>query len=172
MTKVPEGEEWRTMDGARDLYDPAASTAVLQSARDGIRENRQGDVSLRLIDRRGRPLSGLRVEIEQNQPRLPVWRRALGARTPCGATASGKTGRCRAYRERYLEALQRPTNLCYWTERPPQRRLQDRGPAGRNNASKNFAATVDWCLANGLTAKGHPLFWSIDKCTPDWVKTL
>ena len=34
----------------------------------------------------------------------------------------------------------------------------------------NFARTVAWCQENGLYAKGHPLFWSIPKCLPEWVK--
>jgi endo-1,4-beta-xylanase len=168
MTKVPEGEEWRAMDGARDLYDPAASTAVLQSARDGIRENRQGDVSLRLIDRRGRPLSGLRVEIEQTSHAFQFGE-GLWALDAMWRDGEWETGRCRAYRERYLEVFNAATNLCYWTERPRNDASKTEDRQGEQRV-ENFAATVDWCLAKGLTAKGHPLFWSIDKCTPDWVK--
>jgi GH35 family endo-1,4-beta-xylanase len=33
-----------------------------------------------------------------------------------------------------------------------------------------FQAQVDWALANGLTPKGHPVFWSIDKAYPEWLK--
>jgi GH35 family endo-1,4-beta-xylanase len=29
---------------------------------------------------------------------------------------------------------------------------------------------VDWAASQGLIVKGHPLFWSIDKCVPEWVK--
>jgi endo-1,4-beta-xylanase len=33
-----------------------------------------------------------------------------------------------------------------------------------------FQAQVDWALANGLVPKGHPVFWSIDKAYPEWLK--
>lgn len=32
-----------------------------------------------------------------------------------------------------------------------------------------FADTVDWGNANGLTVKGHPLFWTVPKAIPDWM---
>jgi GH35 family endo-1,4-beta-xylanase len=32
-----------------------------------------------------------------------------------------------------------------------------------------FADTVDWGNANGLTVKGHPLFWTVPKAVPDWM---
>ena len=35
---------------------------------------------------------------------------------------------------------------------------------------EGFAQTVDWALSQGLTVKGHPLFWSIPKAVPEWVK--
>lgn len=35
---------------------------------------------------------------------------------------------------------------------------------------ENFAYCVDWAKTAGLTVKGHPLFWSIPKAVPEWVK--
>lgn len=165
---VPEGEEWRQYDGHSSVYDPSLSADVLKAAREGIDNHRKGTCSLQVLDREGRPLANHPVELEQLGHEFlfgeQLW--SLDAMIRDGEEA---TGRARAWKRRFCEIFNAATNLCYWTER------------FRNDASKteefqgeprieNFARTVDWCLENGLTAKGHPLFWSIDKCTPDWVK--
>jgi GH35 family endo-1,4-beta-xylanase len=165
---IAAGEEWRAMDGSRKLYDPGASDAVLKAANEGIERYRKGTARLRLVDAAGNPLSSVAVSVEQLKSDFVIGEQlwALDAMYRDGEQA---TGRARAWQERFLEIFNGATNLCYWTER------------FRNDASKteerqgeprveNFAQTVEWCLANGILAKGHPLFWSIPKCTPDWVK--
>ncbi len=165
---APDGEEWRDMDRSGDLYNPSLSEGALRAAREGIQRYRMADAALRLVDRAGLPLKGVPVSIEQ-QSHAFTFGEGLWSLDAMWRDGEWETERCRAWRQRFLDVFNGATNLCYWTERP------------RNDASKtedrqgeprleNFAATVDWCLANGLTAKGHPLFWSIDKCTPEWVK--
>jgi GH35 family endo-1,4-beta-xylanase len=29
--------------------------------------------------------------------------------------------------------------------------------------------TLEWCRANGVTAKGHPLVWPYDAGVPEWL---
>jgi endo-1,4-beta-xylanase len=56
----------------------------------------------------------------------------------------------------------------YWTERP------------RNDAAKSedfqgdiqwddFDESVNWALSQGLTVKGHPMYWTVPKAIPDWL---
>ncbi len=59
------GEEWRDIDTAPDHYNPADHDEVLRVARAGIREHRMGDLTVRLVDRQGRPLAGLPVKFIQ-----------------------------------------------------------------------------------------------------------
>ncbi len=162
------GEEWRDLDQADAAYDPSAHADTLRAARTRIGEIRMRDVELRLVDRAGAPVVDAPVEIVQTRSAFPfgdqLW--ALDAMIRDG---QGATGKADAWKQRFTDIFNAANNLCYWTERD------------RNDASKtedrqgeprveNFAETVDWTLAQGMLAKGHPLFWSIPKCIPEWVK--
>lgn len=165
---VPRGEEWKSHDGQSTVYDPGLSTEALRVAREGIRAHRMGPCRLQVLDPAGRPLANHPVRLEQTGHRF-LFGEQLWSLDAMIRDGEEDTGRARAWKRRFTEVFNAATNLCYWTERP------------RNDASKteefqgeprmeNFARTVDWCLTEGLVAKGHPLFWSIEKGIPDWVK--
>jgi len=167
VTGTNANEEWRAMDGARADYDPSASADVLKAARAHIADKRRRPAVLRLVDRSGAPLAGRRVGVHQLSHDFPFGEQ-LWTLDAMYRDGEQDTARARALKARFLELFNASNNLCYWTERP------------RNDASKseefqgetrieNFAATVDWSRANGLIAKGHPLFWSIPKAIPDWL---
>lgn len=162
------GEEWRDIDIAPGHYHPADHDQVLRQARAGIREHRMGQVTLRMVDAQGRPHAGVKLQIEQTGSAFPVGDQLWALdRTARNGQWEGEWAR--AFRWRFSELFNAANNLCYWTERP------------RNDGSKteaqqgdwrldNFARTVEWTRDAGMLAKGHPLFWSIPKCVPDWVK--
>ena len=168
MTNPATGEEWRMMKEQNRSPGSTRDADTLRTARRRIDELRKRDVELRLVDRRGRPLKDVEVEVDQQCHDFPfgeqLW--PLDALIRDGR---GRGERARAWKERFTGVFNAAMNLCYWTERP------------RNDASKtedrqgdwrvdNFAATVDWTLSEGMIAKGHPLFWSIPKCVPEWIK--
>jgi len=162
------GEEWREMDVAPEFYDPSRSAHTIKAAREQIREIRMRDVELRLVDRHGKPVAVTPVEIEQTRNAFPVgdqlW--SLDAMVRDG---EGESERARAWKRQFTGIFNSATNLCYWTERDRHdaSKTEDRQGDWRLD---NFAATVDWTIAQGMTAKGHPLFWSIPKAVPEWVK--
>lgn len=162
------GEEWRAMQHGEDTWRSDASLAAVARARANIETIRKRDVEIRLCNRRGQPVAHAPVEIEQLRhaflfgdqlwPLDALYRHGLG-----------QSDRAKYWKHRFAQVLNAATALTYWTERP------------RNDGSKtedfqgdpqldNFAWCVDWANAAGLTVKGHPLFWSIDKCVPHWVK--
>lgn len=161
------GEEWRDMDSSQVDYRPEDQADFLKECDSRIDQHRKREVALRLTDRTGKALTGVEVEVEMLRHAFPfgdqLW--PLDAMVRDG---EGNSGKARAWKQRFAEVFNAATSLCYWTERP------------RNDASKtedqqgdwrieNFADTVDWTLSEGMRAKGHPLFWSIPKCVPDWV---
>lgn len=161
------GEEWRSFPGERPTETPADED-IVRRAWENIEKYRKRNGALRLMDVQGRPLAHVPVEIELRRHAFlfgsEVWEWDALIRD-----GRGESDRARAWTRRFTEIFNASTNLCYWTERP------------RNDASKtedrqgeprleNFAETVETCLARGLTAKGHPLFWSIPKCIPDWAR--
>lgn len=167
-SSAPRGEEWKQYDGQESVYDPSQSSVSLKQAREGIEAHRKAECALQVLDRDGKPLANHAVKLEQLSHAF-LFGEQLWPLDAMYRDGEQETERARAWKRRFCEVFNAATNLCYWTER------------FRNDASKteefqgeqrveNFAATVDWCLANGLTAKGHPLFWSIEKCVPDWVK--
>ncbi len=165
---VVAGEEWRAMTGEGGLYDLGADADVVRRSAARIREIRMRDVELRLVDGRGNPLAGEPVDVEQLGHAF-LFGDQLWPLDALYRDGRGAGDRARAWKRRYAEVFNAATSLCYWTERP------------RNDASKtedrqgeprveNFADTIAWTMAEGMTPKGHPLFWSIPKCTPDWVQ--
>jgi len=162
------GEEWRDMDRGPEAYDSSRSAAALRAARARIREIRMRDWTLRFVDAAGRPRRDLKVDVTMTRHAFPfgdqVWPLDAWARD-----GQWESERARAWRGRFTEMFNAANNLCYWTERPRHDASKTEDRQGEPRV-ENFARTVDWSLANGLTAKGHPLFWSIPKAVPEWVQ--
>ena len=153
----------------RALREPSAKRdETIAWAESNIPKVRQRDVDLRIVDREGAPLSGLSVDVVQQRHAFPfgdmVW--SLDAMHRAG---NWETDRARYWRKRFTEVFNSANALFYWTERP------------RNDASKvedwqghirldNVEDVVDWARSEGLTVKGHPVFWTVPKAVPDWLK--
>lgn len=167
-TKHAAGEEWMAMNGRGRLYDPAGDADVLRQARANIRERRMGNVELVLRDRAGKPLPGLAVEVEQTRLDFPFGEQLWHLQN-LHQWDRWDTAHAREWRRRFAEVFTAANNLTYWTERPEHNAPTTEDRQGEWTMD-DFAATVDWTLASGMVAKGHPLFWSIPKCIPGWVK--
>ena len=161
------GEEWQGMQrGAR--YDPDADAGVIAAARANIEKIRKRDVELRVTDAAGRPLADMPVEIVQKRHGFcfgdQLWHLDRLYRF-----GQGDTDGARYFKLRFSDVLNAANALCYWTERP-----RNDGPKMEDiqghPSLEGFHRCVDWAAGEGLTVKGHPLFWSIPKCVPDWVK--
>ena len=162
------GEEWKTIEGSGFFQPSATSEAVVARARRNIERIRKRAVQIQVVDAAGKSLPGVPVDVIQQRQSFPfgdqLWELDALARSH-----EQEGDRARYVKQLFTDVLNAATALCYWTERP------------RNDASKtedfqgeprleNFAYCVDWAKAAGLTVKGHPLFWSIPKAVPDWVK--
>lgn len=145
-----------------------ASRAAVERARANIPRVRQREVELRVVDRRGRPVAGAELEVVQRRAEFPVgdqlWELDRVARF-----GGWEHDRARYLRSRHAELLNAATALCYWTERP-----RNDGPKTEDRQGEpryeEFARCVEWAAAEGMHVKGHPLFWSIPKCVPEWVQ--
>lgn len=156
------GEEWRTVheldrDFLRDLRpDPA----VLAQARAGIERHRQSDLRLRLVDGRGAPLSGLTVQLVQE-------RHAFVFGCSSGGTFAEESEPARCERNRLFCELFNGTHAkCYWDEKWHQPIETRQG----HRILTRFLAEINWAAAHGLTVRGHPLVWTVDKAIPRWVR--
>lgn len=166
MSLQGTGEEWKAMAEAQGLYKP--DDALIARARADIERIRKRDVDLRILTRDGRPLADTPVEIVHMRGAFPwgdqLW--ALDRMVRCGE-ADGDTGRY--WKRLFADLLNAANALCYWTERDVNDGPKIEDLQG-DPQMRGFAACVDWAAAEGLHVKGHPLFWSIQKCVPEWVK--
>ncbi|MFW5840638.1 MAG: endo-1,4-beta-xylanase [Planctomycetota bacterium] len=162
------GEEWLRMEaGMQDCMSEESLSAV-REAKGRIDRVRKGDVELRLVDRQGQALANVPVEVVLKKHAFCFGDQLWGL-DRMYRFGEGQTDKARYFKRLFADCLNACTALCYWTER------------GRNDGAKTediqgqpqydgFRWCVDWGMSEGLTVKGHPLFWSIDKCVPDWVK--
>jgi endo-1,4-beta-xylanase len=141
---------------------------ALEAARAAIPRIRMRDVELALVDRSGEALPKVAVEVVQVRHAFPfgdnMWDLDKFFRN-----RQQDADRARYWKQHFLEALTAATALCYWTERPTTDSAKTEDAQGEPMLD-GFAYCVDWAAAHGLTVKGHPLFWSIPKAIPEWVK--
>ncbi len=162
------GEEWWGMEEAVRAYDPAASADVLREANENIERFRKGDATLRVTDAAGDPVAGAELEVVQQRHDFPFGNQ-LWALDRLYRDGRWTHDRAVYLRKRFAEVFNAANALCYWTERP-----RNDGPKTEDIQGfprlDGFHACVDWAAGEGLHVKAHPLFWSIQKCVPDWLK--
>lgn len=159
------GEEWRRME-KEGVYRP--DDAALAASKQSIQKIRMRDVTLRLVDRAGRAVANAPIEVVQEEHAFPFGEN-LWMLDTLYRTGMWDHDRGRYFRLRLREVFNTVNALCYWTERP-----RNDGPKTEDIQGEpkyeGFARCVEWARGEGMQVKGHPLFWSIPKCVPEWVK--
>lgn len=141
---------------------------ILKKARQDIAKIRKSDVEIKLIDTAGNPVKNTSVEIVQLKQSF-LFGDCNPGMDELFRKYNGSSEKLVNYRRLFAGVMNSVNSTCYWTERP------------RNNMAKTeeyqgepyyegFADTVNWANSNGLTVKGHPLFWPVEKAIPDWLK--
>ncbi len=161
------GEEWRAMDEGSRGYNPEDSSNTVRRARENIKKLRMTDVELTLLDQQKKPAANVPVDIVQTKNAFPfgdqLWQLDRLYRFNQHNTDKGFY-----WRYRFKNVMNAANALCYWTERPRNDGPKTEDIQGREQLD-GFRYCVDWAAAQGLTVKGHPLFWSIPKCWPSWL---
>jgi len=134
--------------------------AVNQRIERNIEQYRKGDATLEVVDAAGKPVPGVRVEVQQTGHEF-----LFG----CNAFVLGQLGENNAkYEAAFVKLFNFATVPFYWegTE-PTQGELRYAEPARdiwRRPPPDRF---IPWAAKNGLTLKGHPLLWHI--YNPPWL---
>lgn len=136
----------------------AIEEICLAKARQNIETYRKGDAVLGFKDRAGRPITGLRVKIEQvSQDFL------FGALSDSAMSQKWSPQEVERFRDLFLGLFNFTVAKVYWSafeERQGQPRWEE--------VDKLLA----WAHSHGLTVKGHPLVWTHPDGTPSWVLAL
>jgi endo-1,4-beta-xylanase len=163
MSELIRGEEWRhvTPIDQADLAGVPSDAEVLAEARRRIPEIRMSDLAIRLVDRAGQPVRGLRVRIRQ-QRHHTVFGCCSGSTLAGSAANPAEAARAK----HFLELFNGTHAKCYWDERWHQPIEKEQG----RRETALFLAETDWAVANRLEVRGHPLVWTVDKAIPAWMR--
>jgi len=134
---------------ATQIEDERIRNARLEN---DIRNWRQRDVSVHVVDAEGRPVAGADVEVVQQ-------RHDFGFGCNLFAFRQWDDAKKNALYERRFQALfNLATVPLYWSVLEKRR--------GRPDVERLDAA-VEWCRERGIAVRGHPLLW--EQAVPPWV---
>jgi len=150
------------------LYGFSTDSSVLEQAKQNIQKIRKGDAMVQLLGKDGKPLKNQEVEIEQLSHQFLFgdnnWSMAAMVRN-----GMENTDRLKYYRKRFVEVLNTLNTTVYWTERPRNDAVKTQDFQGEVEWD-SFEESVNWALSQGLTVKGHPMYWTVPKALPEWLK--
>lgn len=137
------------------------------SAFKSINEYRMCETSIRLISRNGKPVRNktVNVALQKHAFLFGDCNPKMDSMFRQGDAASEKL---KVYRKIFASVMNAVNATCYWSERPRNNMAKTEAYRGEIMLD-GFNNTVDWGLANGLTVKGHPLFWTVPKAIPEWI---
>lgn len=128
---------------------------ILDGAGKRVQEHRTAEARLHFVDAGGRPLPAFsgRVTLLCHEFKLGANAfRLLGIEDQ---------GLQRAYQERFAALLNYATLPFYWGGYEPER---------SKTSEERLEKMAEWCRANHVTAKGHPLAWH--EVFPKWAESL
>jgi GH35 family endo-1,4-beta-xylanase len=119
-----------------------------------IKELRQRQVEIRVVDGQGKPQVGVAVEVRQTRKAFPF-----------GAAMSGALVRNAQYREFFKSHFN-------WAVFENESKWYSNGRAPGRDDYATADAMVKWCRENGIPIRGHCIFWEPEKWQPKWVAQL
>jgi len=126
------------------------SVAATQAA---IEKYRKADAKIRIVDADGRPLSGVKVSVEQMSHEF-----LFGCNSYMFERCKDEAQNA-AYKRRFAELFNYATVGFYWRWYEPRRGKPDYQYTDK---------VVAWCREHGIRMKGHPLLWGDQAGVPSW----
>lgn len=149
------------------LFGFSTADSVLNEARKNIPKVRQRDAEVRFINKSGQTRENVQVSVEQINHQFLFgdnnWQMAAMVRN-----GMENSDRLKYYRKRFSEILNSLNTTVYWTERPRNDAVKTQDFQGEV-VWDNFEESVNWANSHGLTAKGHPMYWTVPKAIPEWL---
>ena len=133
---------------------PPSDSELLSQARSAIDRHRTSDLTIRVLDQNGKPVSGVKVRLEQLQHDF-----LFG----CNAFLVGHCAtpdQEEAYRSRFATLFNYCTLGFYWAAYEIQQ------------GQPNYAYTdqvLEWASHQKIICKGHPLVWDHPAGSPPWL---
>jgi len=128
---------------------------IYQTAQKNIEKYRKADFSLQIKNYKKADLKNIEVEVEQ------ISHDFLFGCIIFDLVRQGRAPENEAlFKERFKQLFNFAVFPFYWGGYEPQQ-----GTTNKENIKK----TIDWCIENKITCKGHPLVWTHTAGTPKWL---
>lgn len=125
-----------------------------QIAADNVARYRKGEAQLRFVSTSGEPTAGLEVQVTQKRQDF------LFGNLIFDLVWEEPPYKPELFKQRFLELFNLAIFPVYWPsyEKTPGR-----------TEWQSLLPVLDWCRANGVTPKGHPLVWPYTGGIPEWL---
>lgn len=141
---------------------------ALRQAKENIEKLRKREVRIQILNKEGQPLANHEVGIKQESHDFLFgdnnWSMATMIRN-----GTGEAPRLDYFRRTFSEIYNSLNVTLYWTERPRNDAVKTQEFQGEIRMEE-VDESVDWALSQNMVAKGHPMFWTVPKALPDWLK--
>lgn len=119
-----------------------------------IEQIRKRDAQIIVVDRKGNPVPGVEVDINQVKHRF-----AFGSAITWHQMTNSDY--LNFFKDHFEWAV--CENASKWYHNEPT----------QGNVDYTDADTIyDWCSANGITMRGHCIYWEVEDTVQDWIKNL
>jgi endo-1,4-beta-xylanase len=133
----------------------AVEAELLERAKNNVERHRKADVSVRFQTPQGEPLKNAQADIKQLSHDFLfgciifdlVWTR--------------EPYKPELYKQRFKELFNFAVLPFYWRRYEPRQ---------RETMREKTLEVAQWCQANSITAKGHPLVWTNKSGVPSWLQ--
>jgi len=132
----------------------AVEEKLLRVAADNVEKHRKGDAAVRFRTASGKPVTGAHVEITQ------IGQDFLLGNVIFDLVEAESPYKPGLFKQRFLELFNLAVFPFYWSQ-------YERTPG--MPAWHKLLPTLEWCLSNGVTPKGHPLVWPYTAGIPLWL---
>lgn len=146
----------------RAIWDSPEVTKRIDA---GIEANRKGWATLRFVDAQGKPVSGVRADIEQRSHAFLFGANLFMLGGFPTAEENAK------YEAAFTELFNYATAAFYWKALEPEPgKLRFTADSPRIHRRPPTDVAVEFARRNGITLKGHPLVWDEPTYSiPDWA---
>ena len=139
---------------------PALGTdASISRAKSEIEKVRMRNVNIRLVDRRGEPVTNIPVNVTQVRQGFIVGDQ-LCALDTMFRHGEHDTDHARRWKQKYLEAFNAASVAFHW----PDQSVDELEAADPEPNGSRYC--VNWATEAGLSVRGHSLFWPIAQAIP------
>lgn len=134
--------------------DRVKASGYMELADENVNRCRKGNAQLLVKTAAGDPVPGLEIEIVQKTQDF------LFGNLVFDLVWGNPPYKPEAFKERFLELFNFAIFPFYWSS-------YERKPG--ITEGYRFLPVLEWCRANGITPKGHPLVWPYTSGVPEWL---